>query len=91
MNKVINPRVGKLSVECAEFKVETNINKRCKKGTPHHPRSESLGNLLADVDWLFGDDSFGWKSGGDGDNGETLRYHLDIVFELEDAKRRAKR
>jgi hypothetical protein len=29
-------------------------------------------------------DSFGWKVGGDGDNGETLMYEMDAYFEQKD-------
>jgi hypothetical protein len=27
-----------------------------------------------------------WKTGGDGDNGEELMYHLDAFFEMLDKK-----
>jgi hypothetical protein len=32
-------------------------------------------------------DYFGWKCGGDGDNGETLMYELDILFEEREVNR----
>jgi hypothetical protein len=66
--------------------IETDINKRWEKGMPHHPKSVGLYKTIADLDWKYGDDYFGWKSGGDGDNGETLMYLLDIHFETADIK-----
>ena len=57
---------------------------RWEKGLPHDPRSEELARTLAAIDFEAFDDSFCWKFGGDGDNGETLMYQLDIYFELRD-------
>ena len=42
---------------------------------------------IAALDWLYCSDSFGFKFGGDGDNGEHLIYLLDILFDLQDAER----
>lgn len=67
-----------------EFTVETDINKRWENGIEHHPKSLELFEALSVIDYKFGDDSFCWKSGGDGDNGETLMYELDIYFEQLD-------
>lgn len=64
--------------------VETNINKRWENGIEHHPKSIEIANAIFDMDWKYGNDYFGWKSGGDGDNGEHLMYLLDIHFELQD-------
>jgi len=66
--------------------VEKDINKRWENGTEHHPKSVELFKALADIDFRFGNDCFCWKSGGDGDNGEELMYHMDIYFECQDAK-----
>jgi len=52
------------------------------EGEPHHPMSERLMGFLETHDFLDYDDSFGWKTGGDGDNGETLMYQLDVFFEM---------
>lgn len=60
--------------------VERNINKRWEQGSDHHPKSISLFKALEKVDL-----NYGWKSGGDGDNGELFMYQLDIIFECEDA------
>lgn len=65
--------------------VETDLNVRWEQGTPHHPKSVALFKALAEIDWKYGDDSFGWKSGGDGDNGEMLMYEMDIYFDQCDA------
>lgn len=67
--------------------IETDINKRWEQGLDHHPKSKELYKLLEHLDWTYGNDCFCWKSGGDGDNGETLMYELDIHFEtIEGAK-----
>lgn len=60
------------------------INERWEQGIPHDPRSEELFRFLEDIDLNECGDSFCWKSGGDGDNGETLMYQLDIYFEGKD-------
>ena len=60
--------------------VERDINKRWEQSLDHHPKSISLFKALEKVDLKHG-----WKSGGDGDNGEMLMYQLDIIFECEDA------
>ena len=64
--------------------IELDINKRWENGTPHHPKSQQLMELLFDVDLHLCDDFFCWKYGGDGDNGETLMYELDIILEAQD-------
>jgi hypothetical protein len=38
------------------------------------------------LDFIFLDDYFCFKSGGDGDNGEQLMYLLDIYFDELDVK-----
>lgn len=63
----------------------TEVTRRWEQGVPHDPRSEEIYEALAEIDWTEGGDYFGWKSGGDGDNGEHLMYLLDIYF----ARRRA--
>ena len=64
--------------------IERDINKRWEKGTDHHPKSKELFRRLAEIDFKLCGDYFCWKSGGDGDNGETLMYELDIIFEEDD-------
>jgi len=66
--------------------VEYDINKRWEEGIFHHPKSEALMERIMDVDFIFCNDHFCWKKGGDGDNGETLMYLLDIIFEEDDNK-----
>ena len=65
--------------------VERDINKRWEAGTDHHPKSKELYKILEIADWKFGGDYFEWESGGDGDNGETLMYALDVYFDCIDA------
>jgi hypothetical protein len=62
-------------------KVEYDINKRWEKGTPHHPKSLKLMKRVNELDWELLKGSFDFKTGGDGDSGETLMYLLDIYFE----------
>lgn len=65
-------------------KVETDITKRWQLGMSHHPKSIELYKSIEKLDWDFGGDYFGFKSGGDGDNGEHLMYLMDIHFERLD-------
>lgn len=64
--------------------IEVNINYRWETGADHHPESEKLMKELSDIDLKYNSDYFCWKYGGDGDNGETLMYLLDIIFERRD-------
>lgn len=64
--------------------VETDINKRWEQGMNHHPESERIMKILMEADEKYGDDYFCWKRGGDGDNGETLMFTLDVYFEKRD-------
>lgn len=48
----------------------------------HHPMSVRLMNFLKEHDFYDYGDYFCWKTGGDGDNGETLMYQMDAFFEL---------
>jgi hypothetical protein len=66
--------------------VETDINKLWEKGVPHDPRSVEMFKWLAHFDFTTCGDYFRWKSGGDGDNGETFMYQLDVYFRTKDAK-----
>ena len=68
----------------AKKKKELSINERWEQGVAHDPRSVALYTSIAKIDYEECDDSFGFKSGGDGDNGETLMYLLDIHFERKD-------
>lgn len=56
------------------------VDQRWEQGIEHHPRSEAIGAALrrinADNAWPMD-----LEFGGDGDNGETLLYLLDIYFE----------
>lgn len=66
------------------------INKECElgdrwsEGTEHHPRSIALMNAIENIDFCLYNDYFCWKTGGDGDNGETLMYQMDAYFEMLD-------
>lgn len=66
------------------MKTETNITTRWDEGVPHHPRSIKLYELIAGVDFKFNGDAHCFKSGGDGDNGESLMYLMDVIFDAED-------
>jgi hypothetical protein len=66
--------------------IEYDINQRWASGTPHHPKSEALLRRIDQLDWELLDGHFDFKIGGDGDNGETLMYLMDIYFEECDAK-----
>ena len=64
--------------------INLDINNRWENGIPHHKRSTELFDQIATLDFVLQDDHLCWKSGGDGDNGESLMYLLDIIFENED-------
>jgi len=53
-------------------------------GIDHHPKSMRIMDFLKQIDFNDYDDHFCWKTGGNGDNGETLLYQLDTFFELLD-------
>lgn len=57
---------------------------RWGEGIPHHPMSERLVRFLVEHDFNDYQDHFGWKVGGDGDNGEALMYQIDAFFEMLD-------
>lgn len=76
---------GKVA-ELEEAGVLHDPNKRWENGVAHHPKSKRLMAFMKDYDFDNYDDYFCWKTGGDGDNGETLMYQLDAFFEMLDKK-----
>jgi len=60
------------------------INDRWEQGIDHDPRSVELARAIAKIDYEECNDSFQFSFGGDGDNGETLMYLLDLYFEGKD-------
>lgn len=52
----------------------------------HLPQSVELYEFIAWLDCEHGNDMFGFKAGGDGDNGEVLMDYFDAYF-LEPRKR----
>lgn len=62
---------------------------RWEEGIDHHPKSKELMEFLEAHDFNDYNDYFCWKSGGDGDNGETLMYQMDAFFELKDEQAQA--
>lgn len=61
------------------------INQRWEKGIPHNPQSVAIFKAIAKIDFEECDDFFGFKSGGDGDNGEHLMYLMDEWFDAQPA------
>jgi hypothetical protein len=55
-------------------------------GIDHHPKSIELMEFLKEVDWVAYGGYFDWRTGGDGDNGETLMYQMDAFFESKDGE-----
>ena len=76
----------KLLDELEGCNINTDITSRWENGIEHHPKSYEIVKNLQRIDWMFCGGHFDWEIGGDGDNGETLMYELDILFELLDAK-----
>lgn len=64
-----------------DHKIELN---RWDKGLDHHPKSEEIMKALEIIDTEFFGMYFDWRTGGDGDNGESLMFELDVYFELLD-------
>jgi len=60
---------------------------RWEDGIEHHPMSQRVARFIGEHDFNDYGDSFCWKFGGDGDNGETLMYEMDAFFELMDSKK----
>ena len=79
-----DPYANRLWAQCIALGIEPDIRKRWQDGIDHHPRAEEIFEAIRASDWVFGGDHFCWKSGGDGDNGEILKYTLSIWCELED-------
>lgn len=50
--------------------------------------SERIMAFIQDHDYKDYGDSFRWKKGGDGDNGETLMFQMDAFFEMLDWDKR---
>lgn len=80
MTSKLNPNQLKVIKE----QIETDVNKRWEEGLDHHPKSILLYDSLSQIDFFLTGDYFCWKSGGDGDNGDALMYHMDIYFESVD-------
>lgn len=59
---------------------------RWGEGVDHHPMSIRLMKFLYEHDFADYSDTFAFKIGGDGDNGETLMYEMDAFFELIEVK-----
>jgi len=66
--------------------INVDVNNRWENGIEHHPNSKELMENIMALDFELTNDYFNWKVGGDGDNGETLMYLLDIFFEMKDKK-----
>ena len=67
------------------------LNERWEQGMPHDPRSIEVFKAIERIDREANGDFFGWKSGGDGDNGEILMFILDQHFEEVDLAERKPR
>ena len=80
-------KLQKTLKDCKRYGIEINTNIRWERGIEHHEKSIQIFEVLELSDWLFNGDYFCWKSGGDGDNGETLMYALDVYFEMMDKRK----
>lgn len=63
--------------------IETNIEKRWERGMDHHPKSIEFAKHVHAVEMMSKND-FYLDFGGDGDNGETVLFLLDIFFEAQE-------
>ena len=60
---------------------ELTITERWEQGIDHDPRSEEIIRAMSKLDWELYDGVLDIKVGGDGDNGESMMYLLDVYFE----------
>lgn len=65
----------------------TDPGQRWEKGYDHHPESVSLLKEIDELDWEYLKGHFDFKSGGDGDIGETLMYLMDMIFERREQRK----
>ena len=61
--------------------VAPKIKDRWSDGVDHEPQSIKLVELIGRMDFIHFGDSLCLKTGGDGDNGETLAYVIDALIE----------
>ena len=83
----MNPPTNKVAQRLVERLKAAGIDPKADRwsnGTEHHPDAYTLVQELAEIDYMYFGDSLCLKIGGDGDNGETLCYMLDVLFELHD-------
>lgn len=64
--------------------IEADIGVRWEEGMDHHPDSIAAIEAMALVDWKLCGLALDISTGGDGDNGETMMYMLDIFYEARD-------
>ena len=58
-----------------------DVRNRWAEGISHNADAELTAKMMSDLDRCHFSDSFKFKLGGDGDNGETLTYILDELFD----------
>lgn len=63
---------------------DERFNRRWEDGVPHDPRTKTLFEGVADLDFRLNSDFFCWKWGGDGDNGEVFMFVLDEYLQRRD-------
>lgn len=61
--------------------VPPKIKDRWSQGINHEPGTIELIKLIGEMDFHHFGDYFCIKTGGDGDNGESLAYILDALIE----------
>jgi len=77
-------KIGKdLLEKLNQYQIDGDLD-RWSERVDHHKKSEKIVHWLREIDWMFFNNYFDWEIGGDGDNGETLMYQLDIIFDLID-------
>lgn len=67
-----------------EVKATILPENRWEQGVDHDERTYSIYRFMQEYDHKFNDSELNLKSGGDGDNGETLMYLLDEYFAAVD-------
>ena len=84
MSRPGKPIIGTTDPKVIKIIEQERATDRWENGVEHHPKSIELMKFIETLDFNAYGDYFCWKTGGDGDNGETLMYQMDAFFEAKD-------
>lgn len=85
MNEPVTQRGKELLERLRRAGIDGDVD-RWSNGIEHHKNVDNVVRDLAEIDFMFFGNYFDWRVGGDGDNGESLMYELDVLMDLYDAE-----